>query len=430
MKQCLLVLVMLCALQLGAQADVVRLISGKTYNGAVVSWSGDEISFVLQGGAVSDAFTIPARLIESVTLPDSSVHQPGTDSWIAVGRITQLPWEQQRAAKISAAPASVEKTEPVNVLSLKNYVLQLALTGAMQAGYTTYQISFPWDPYGDVGESRLDFPLDGYQAGIKASVLSRPAKDRHLQYGIDLDFAWRLSDPHQDMTDSDWARTSSGDYQYVYSATKSTSQASGWEMTAAVTALYPAAEMLKVGGLLGYHYLHQSYDIYGVAGWQDPTFMTTGTPGDRVYFDELRTTRVGQYTVSYKLPMLGLELLSESAEGFTLRARGAYLFSAAADDEDRHLLRNKMGTCSASGSGWQLGADAWLRLATLSNKSILSLGGSYEYLKVDTKGSQTQTWYGDDPATPGDDTGYSITGIDDKLFIYRHAFGVFVTYTF
>ncbi len=429
MKRHLLLAAALCALQPAARADLVRLVSGKSYQGAVTVWGNEEISFVLQGGAMGDAFTIPVRLIEFVVLPDSTAHQPGTASWIASGRLERLPWERQSAATITAEQITRKKVEPINLLSLKNYELRLAATGGMQSGYTTYQISFPWEPY--TGNSRLDFPLDGYYAGIRASALSRPAGESRAQFGISLEYAMRLSDPRKEMTDSDWisvsstGSTSQDNYRLVFSATTSTSKCSGWDLTMAATALLPFSSQFKAGALLGYHHLRLSYDIYGVAGWQDTTFN-----GNIVYFDELQNTRVGQYAVSYKLPMLGLVLLSESAEGLTLQARGAYLFSATADDEDRHLLRNKKSTCSASGSGWQLDGEAWLRLATLANKSTLLLGGSYEYLKVDTKGSQTQTYYGDDPSFPGNETGQSISGIDDKLFIYRHSFSGFLTYTF
>jgi hypothetical protein len=137
-----------------------------------------------------------------------------------------------------------------------------------------------------------------------------------------------------------------------------------------------------------------------------------------------------QYTVSYKLPMLGLVLLSESREGLTLQVQGAYLFSAGADDEDLHLLRNKKTTCAASGSGWQLDGEASVIIATLRNKATIELGGSYQYLKVNTTGSQTQTYYGDDPGYDGDQTGLSASGISDKLFIKRQSFGVSLIYSF
>jgi hypothetical protein len=40
----------------------------------------------------------------------------------------------------------------------------------------------------------------------------------------------------------------------------------------------------------------------------------------------------------------------------------------------------------------------------------------FDYLKIDTKGTQKQNWYGDDPASPDvDDTGDRVTGIREKI---------------
>ena len=94
MRRFLLMALMLCVMQPAARADVVHLVSGKAYQGAVTAWGADELSFVLQGGAMSDAFTIPVRLVDHVVLEDGTVHKPGTDSWIASGRLDRLPWDR------------------------------------------------------------------------------------------------------------------------------------------------------------------------------------------------------------------------------------------------------------------------------------------------------------------------------------------------
>ncbi|MDI6739454.1 MAG: omptin family outer membrane protease [Candidatus Edwardsbacteria bacterium] len=431
MKRFAVVVIATLALALSAKGDEVQLVSGKKYQGAVIRWGAAEISFVLQGGAAGDAFTIPVDLIAMVVQPDGSEHKPGTESWISAGRLDRLPWDIPAPPPAVVPERIIMKTSPlkkqVDLLSLTNYSFRLTPIGKKQLGYTGYQINFPWGPY--VGFSRLDFPVDCYSAGIKASALSQPFSTQRFQFGLELAFSKTLTDPKEVMTDSDWvALSSSGsaaEDRYVFSATKSTSKLQGIDLAADLQALFPLGNMLKAGCALGYCYLRMTYDIYGVSGWQDFDF-----DGNKDFFDELQNTNVLDYRVSYHLPSLGAVLLSESAEGLTLEGRAAYFFSVSANDEDDHLLRNKKSNISASGSGWLLGGEARLKIATLKNGSFLMLGGNYEYLKVDTKGKQTQYWYGDDPASSDDDTGYSVSGIDAKLFMYRHSFGTFAAYCF
>lgn len=429
MKRALFAFIAAAMLSTAASADLVSLVSGKKYQGAVIEWGEKQISFVLQGGALSDAFIIPTDLIATVTLQDSSDHTPGTASWISAGRLERLPWDQLVPTPGGQSGPNPAAGKPLDLLSLKSYSLRLSPVGKRETGYTSYQIVFPWDPY--FGNSRLDFPLDGFSAGLSASALSRPFGSGGWQLGMDLEIAKNLTDPKHDMADSDWVSVSAtgsasqDDYRLVFSATTSAAKSSNWDITASARLMFPVAPMLKAGGLLGYRYLHLYYDIYGVTGWQDTTWN-----GDIVYFDELHNTRVLQYTVSYKLPMAGLVLLSESDEGLTLQARCARLFSAAANDEDLHLLRNKKSACSASGGGWLLDGEASVRIATLRNRETIELGGSYQYLTVNTAGSQVQTYYGDDPGYDGDQTGLSASGIRDKLFIKRQSFGVFLNYIF
>lgn len=411
------------------RGDVVRLASGKTYQGAVIEWGDQRISFVLQGGTMSDSFAIPIDLVAAVVLPDSSEHVPGTASWIAAGRADRLPWDETAAqpAKPEAqpTPARPKHGRP----SLHDLIVRLAPVGRMESGHTTYQITFPWGPY--FGNSRLDYPLDGYSAGVRASALTQPFGASEWQLGADLEVAKNMSDPRHDMTDSDWVSVSESgsasqdEYRLVISATTSASRSSNWDISSSVSLTCPVGRMLRAGALLGYRYLRLQSDLYGVTGWQDTSWNR-----DLVFFDELHETRVLQYTVSYKLPMVGLVLLSESSEGLTLQARGAYLPGATADDQDVHSLRNKRSDCSAGGSGWQWDGEAAVRLATLANGATIELAGRYQYLKVNTTGSQTQTYFGDDPGIDGDQTGWTSDGIDDQLSIRRQSIGLSLAYTF
>ncbi|MRR09175.1 hypothetical protein EG831_03630 [bacterium] len=305
--------------------------------------------------------------------------------------------------------------------------LQLALEGVRQSGYTTYQIHFPWGPY--VGNSRLDFPLDGYGTAIKAAVQSRSKAPRRLECGLEMELALKLSDPAHAMTDSDWVSTtveaSNTGERYVISATTSSAEARAWGLTIIGTASLPFGTTWKAGGLLGYRYIRMSYDIYGVTGWQD----TTGY-GDLVYFDELHDTRVLEYRVSYLLPLLGILVREESASGPSVQLRAARILWASANDEDRHLLRNKQSIITADAGGWLLEGGIQVRLATLARGAVITLAGRYEYLAVNAEGDQVQTYYGDDPYFAGDETGQSIRGIDATLYQRRHTFGLTVIYTF
>lgn len=407
----------LLAIAAPARPDTVRLVNGRVSQGAVVSWGTEEIRFVLQGGTLADAVTVPVRMVEVVVLSDGTEHRPGTGSWLAAGRLDSLPWAQPRPLAPQASPPLGRGVQRMTI----------GLRAERQSGTTTYRISFPWGPY--YGNSRLDFPLDGYATVLTASLRSKPSTGQSSQYGLDVEFAVRLSDPKREMTDSDYVCVSAWSIdardRLVFSATTSAARAGEWGLTVAGRALTPLGTQVKLGGLLGFRYQRISYDIYGVKGWQDTTFA-----GDIVYFDELRDTRVLQYRVSYGLPMVGVLLLAESSNNLSLQARAAYLPFVSGRDEDLHLLRNKKSVIQASGRGWLLGCDAWVRLATMAGGASLSLAGDAEYFRVDADGSQTQTYYGDDPGIADDQTGLTNIGIDAKMAQRRFRVGLALTYGF
>ncbi len=51
-------------------------------------------------------------------------------------------------------------------------------------------------------------------------------------------------------------------------------------------------------------------------------------------------------------------------------------------------------------------------------------------MKIDTKGTQEQNWYGDDPGSPEDDTGSRATGIRQETKSKQIAFEATIGYQF
>jgi hypothetical protein len=82
-----------------------------------------------------------------------------------------------------------------------------------------------------------------------------------------------------------------------------------------------------------------------------------------------------------------------------------------ASDYDDHLLRNKISVADVYGGGGSLRSEFTIHSDKRgAAQPLVALYLEVLYLKA--TGDQTQTWYGDDPASPNeDDTGQQISGI-------------------
>jgi len=181
---------------------------------------------------------------------------------------------------------------------------------------------------------------------------------------------------------------------------------------------FPLSDSLSVGPLGGFLYQYFQFDASNVHqtgyGPYSPWY-TVSVPG-----------KVLTYNVTYTIPYLGVHSELLLSNTFQAAADIGYTPWAAAEDKDDHLLRHKLSKGSTTGNAY---------LITLSGQWEMK-GNDYfqfrgQYLRIDTTGTQTQTWYADEPTTSGTiPAGTIITGINDKIRSQQTSITLFFNHRF
>lgn len=290
--------------------------------------------------------------------------------------------------------------------------IQTNLGTERMLGHTTYHIKFI-DFIPQIGsdvksESELEFPLDMFlfsgSVGLEGKFKSGEP------WGVKLNASKNINHPNGYMKDSDWVTVPGYNFNTQFSYTESDVQLKALLICLEGRLGLVRRANLAVDLLGGYEYQDFSFEILGVRGWQGYTLS------ERVYFDAYQDTNVLDYDIAYHIPYLGAFAGFQVSPRVNLEALGIISPRARATDHDDHLLRLK--TADSECNGWALrgGVDLrWVIFGTPA-QSDWFLGLGFGYTKISTKGSQTQTWYGDDPASPDfDDTGGTTTGINQKI---------------
>ncbi len=410
------------------KGDELYLLAGNKFDGTVIKWSEKQISFVLKGTTINEAFNIPVESIAKVVLNDSTIHVPGEPSWVADRELSQEELKKAGLIKNNNSERNVFPKQNSEKASFKRSKGRkgndIVFEGSIQkiSGYTDYHITFVEGYY--TWQSVLAFPVDGYKANIKASLLKYPFKTPDKFIGFELLYAKNITNPETTMVDSDYVTYEAGSYseKWVWSATHSTAEANINEICATFQIGKTLPYDITGAILLGYRYLRYAYDIYGIRGWQQWEYG-----GEIITFDELQNTNVLDYRVSYHLPFLGLNLKIGMTENSWLNGNLIWYLKSKANDEDDHILRNKSSTSQCDGSGWGAAVNGKINLVKLASDRIIYAGAGYELIKISTAGIQTQTWYGDDPVSIDfDDTGSIITNIDNEIKLKQRAITVFL----
>ncbi len=303
--------------------------------------------------------------------------------------------------------------------------LSLSATGKTLTGHTTYTIDFSELHLfqGHTVEanytSELKYPLDVFVTEYTLSLGGKLVHD--LPWSINASYAANTNDPGNAMTDLDWMRVPLADFDEIVSSTESDAVLDADYFNIYGRAAVWQGKRIRLDALLGYEHQKLSFKAIGVAGWQLDTLL------HRVYFDEFNGEVVGTYEVKYKMPYAGLaaDIGIVSHLGLDATVEASPLVSA--NDVDDHVLRHKLAETDATGAMISVEGGASYRLSGPGPNLNWVIGLGYEYTYIDATGTQTQTWYGDDPATPFDDTGTQITGIRDKLKSSQH--GLFFSLT-
>lgn len=291
--------------------------------------------------------------------------------------------------------------------------LSLSAKGMTMSGHTTYTIDFSevhlfqnLNVEADY-TSELEFPLDVFVTEYTFSLGGKVIHD--LRWSLNASYASNANDPGNSMTDLDWMRVPQANFDEIVSSTESNAVLDADYFKIFARAAMWQGKSIRLDALLGYEYQKFSFDVVGLTGWQLDTLL------HQVYFDEYKGEIVGTYEVKYKMPYAGLAADIDIVSNLDIDAMVEASPLVSASDVDNHILRNKLSESDATGAMVSIngGADYTLPGPGQDLSWVVELG--YEYTYIEATGTQTQTWYGDDPATLADDTGDRFPGIRDKL---------------
>jgi len=306
--------------------------------------------------------------------------------------------------------------------------LSLSARGKLMTGHTMYTIDFSKmyliQGYNVVvnSTSELKFPLDVFVTEYAFSLGGKLTKN--LPWSLNVSYAANTNDPGDAMTDLDWWRVPLLEIDDLVSSTDSKAQLDAEYFNIYWKAAVWAGSGIRFDALLGYEYQKLSFDMTGVTGWQLDSLER------RVYFSELEGELVGTYEVKYHIPYAGIAATIDIIRELDIDATVKASPLVSAKDRDDHVLRDKLSSGDVTGGMVAVGGEASYTLFGPGQGLSWVFSFGYEYTYINATGSQTQTWYGDDPFYPGDETGTQVTGIGDKLKSEQQGLSLAITLRF
>ncbi len=256
-------------------------------------------------------------------------------------------------------------------------------------------------------KSLLEFPMDVIFVG--ASLLLEPVQDKTL-WSVEVGVYTSVNDPGGVVTDSDWDSATSLWDMTKWSYTESDATMSSLRLNIEVTRRLLTEGKLRISALAGLRYQKIEHDIYGYDGWYRLLDTISYVYSSETYVQS-GSGLVGHYEVTYKQPQIGLLTTAELSPDMTLKLKTAFT-PVWFDDYDDHILRMKESTADGDGTGFEASLRARVKFSSFQAPLRPYLDIFADYMTLNATGYQTQTWYGDDGATPDfDDTGQSVSNI-------------------
>jgi hypothetical protein len=265
-------------------------------------------------------------------------------------------------------------------------------------------------------KSQLEFPLDVAMAGVTVGVHS--TRDTLYAWSLEGGYFLNIEDPGGIMKDHDWETVwrviGTDTVTYWGEVEKFSYTESRAEMKSALITVEGYLRVFQkrrfdIDLWGGFRYQKIEQNIIGYKGWQ---LKRDSSVARVVYVSS--TDSAAYYRVTFNTPYVGLRSNIRLNPNTSLSAKTAFALVWASDFDD-HLLRNKIATADITGKGFISGVS--LRHQMPHNGKIqpfFELVGEFVYLHA--SGSQTQSWYGDDPASPDyDDTGVVRSGIPHEI---------------
>ena len=269
-------------------------------------------------------------------------------------------------------------------LALTNSTANITIGTERMAGDTTYQIGYPAVGQngvmldGHFPVSKLEWPLDTWLARIDA--------------GLNIGDSWRikgvikknLSDPEDNMKDSDWLTASDPGKLDVYSESN-ISEFDAWIFDIDLEWKFMKRPTWSLYAGLGYQYQNFDYEAKLIH-----QFSPSGLSG----YDAYGNGRVSiTYDVTYRMPYVKIGTDIQINDKIDLAGSFAWSPNVEAKDEDRHLRREKGGlnlTGDMDGHAFMIDLSARYKFAP-----SWFLKGGFHYTVIDVDGWQNQHFVND-----------------------------------
>lgn len=250
------------------------------------------------------------------------------------------------------------------------------------SGDTTYRIGYPVDYVyfgtyeGYFPFSQLEFPLDVYMFSLGGSI------EFAQRWKASLNIQTNITDDAGEMEDSDWLTSSDPTRLDVFSTSDTELDALIWDAKIGCEILKSSNWSLIVGA----GYLHQNFDFECRIKRQ---YSPSGLPG----YDYVGDGSVGlKYEITYNIPYIEVGAQYKFTDKISLDASLGYSPIVTVEDEDQHLLRNKVNKGDLDGDAFLFSVEG--RYDIFKNW-FLTLG--IDYVKIETdKGDMVATFEGAD----------------------------------
>ncbi len=224
----------------------------------------------------------------------------------------------------------------------------------MLKGDTTYRIGYPvyyvnfgaQEGYFPISE--LEFPLDIYMGSVVTSIMFAE------KWKVSLGVKKEITNDPGDMKNSDWITENNPSRLNIFSTSNTELDALIWDINLKYN-FYTNSNWSFVGGI---GYLRENFDFQGRVKTQ---YSPSGLPGYYFVGDGSVTIK---YNIIYDIPYLKIGTKYDSKKKFYMEASLGFSPLVSVEDEDQHILRNKVNKGNLDG-----------------NAVIVSLKGRYDLPK-------------------------------------------------
>jgi len=297
----------------------------------------------------------------------------------------------------------------------KSYSLNIKPYFGLNSGKTEYimDINEYFEGFTYIVKSQLEYPLDQTMFGGELELKLLPGSPR--EWAFNFAYYTNLSDPSGKMYDHDWWNFRTGIVEKI-SYTESDAEGKNNIFLVEIDKLILIGKKGSISLSGGFRYQKIEQDIFGFKGWQ------LDQDGVIHEFEDPETNGL-YYKITYKLPNAGFKINYFINQQLTFQSRIAYS-RAYISDFDHHILRFKTSESDLNGNGLLVDFAVRMDFGSTPGKGLfVELDGNLT--NISGSGTSTQTWYDDDPAGEGDETGLSVL-VPHEINTTQFRFGIAV----